>query len=54
MSDVRDRRGDGEIVSENRAKQGRRGIHAFTVLVSSLALASVAGVLLFAWALGWL
>ncbi len=48
------RMGDGEVVRETRAKQGRRGIHAFAILVSSLALAVIAAALLFSWAFGWL
>jgi hypothetical protein len=56
MSDVSNssRRGDGEVVSEKRAKQGRKGIHALTILVSSLTLAGIAAALLLSWALGWL
>jgi hypothetical protein len=39
--------GDGEEISESRAKQGRRGLHILTVLTVSLALVVVAFVAAF-------
>lgn len=35
-----------KVISETRVKQGRRGIHVLIILVSSLALAIVAALLL--------
>lgn len=36
-----------KIVPENRAKQGRRGLHVMAVLIASLSLAAVAAIFLY-------
>lgn len=36
-----------KIVPENRAKQGRKGLHVMAILVASLSLAVVAAIFLY-------
>jgi hypothetical protein len=36
-----------KVIPENRAKQGRKGLHVMTILVASLSLAAVAAIFLY-------
>lgn len=54
MSDIQNQTTGRKVVNEKRAKQASKGIHAFSVLVSSLVLAGIAAIVLLAWAMGWL